>query len=115
FNDGSFKDLLCLAGTVAVNYKGNRYNIPIEIWLTDDHPNNPPMCYVKPTPDMYIAASANVESDGHIVIPYLKSWRHPSSDLANLIAQMSDVFGIQPPVYSNPSGANVARTPYPTQ
>ncbi|CAF1147047.1 unnamed protein product [Didymodactylos carnosus] len=111
FNDGSSKDLLCLTGTVAVTFKGRRYNIPIQIWLTDDYPSNPPMCYVRPTSDMYIAVSYNVESDGYIVIPYLTSWRHSSSDLANLISQMSDAFGILPPVYSYPSGTNATRTP----
>ncbi|CAF0930032.1 unnamed protein product, partial [Didymodactylos carnosus] len=115
FNDGSNKDLLCLEGTVSVTYKGNRYNIPIEIWLTDDHPNKPPMCYVKPTPDMRIAPSSIVESDGHIVIQYLKSWRHPSSDLAHLIIQMAEAFGQQPPVFSNVGGTSASRSSYLVQ
>ncbi|OQV22511.1 hypothetical protein BV898_03685 [Hypsibius exemplaris] len=31
---------------------GASYNIPVEIWIMDSHPYNPPLCYVKPTPDM---------------------------------------------------------------
>jgi ESCRT-I complex subunit TSG101 len=77
YNNGSYKDLLCLYGTVACPYKGNRYNIPIEIWLQQDHPNVPPMAYVKPTPDMYVSTSSkDVKPDGTVIIPYLKNWRH---------------------------------------
>ncbi|CAF4464908.1 unnamed protein product [Rotaria sp. Silwood2] len=104
YNDGTSKELLCLAGTVACQYKGNRYNIPIEIWFQQDHPNVPPLAYVKPTPDMYVSpASKDVQSDGTIIISYLKNWRHA----------MSDAFSQSPPVYSNSSMANRS-TPYPT-
>jgi ESCRT-I complex subunit TSG101 len=77
YNDGTSKELLCLIGTVACQYKGSRYNIPIEIWLQQDHPNVLPMAYVKPTPDMYVSPSSkDVKPDGTIIIPYLKNWRH---------------------------------------
>ena len=77
YNDGTSKELLCLIGTVVCQYKASRYNIPIEIWLQQDHPNVPPMAYVKPTPDMYVSAtSKDVHPDGTIIIPYLKNWRH---------------------------------------
>jgi ESCRT-I complex subunit TSG101 len=77
YNDGTLKELLCLNGTVACQYKGNRYNIPIDIWLQQDHPNVPPLTYVKPTPDMYVSpTSKDVLPDGTVIIPYLKKWRH---------------------------------------
>ncbi len=75
--NGTLRDLLCLHGTVACEYKGNRYNIPIEIWLQEGHPNVSPWVYVKPTSDMYISpTSKDVQPDGIVIIPYLKNWRH---------------------------------------
>ncbi|CAF3183317.1 unnamed protein product [Rotaria socialis] len=86
YNDGNSKELLCLDGTVACEYKGNRYYIPIEIWFQQDHPNVPPLAYVKPTSDMFVStASRDVQPDGTIIIPYIKNWRHPNSDLQTLL------------------------------
>ncbi len=77
YNNGISKELLCLHGTVICHFRGNRYNIPIEIWLQQDHPNVSPLAYVKPTLDMYVSpASKDVQPDGTVVIPYLRSWRH---------------------------------------
>ena len=49
FNDGNQKELLCLTGTIPVPYKGDSYNIPVEMWILDTHPMHAPMCYVRPT------------------------------------------------------------------
>lgn len=53
---------------------GSSYNIPICIWLMDTHPNNAPMCYVKPTADMHIKVSMFVDHNGKIYLPYLHDW-----------------------------------------
>jgi ESCRT-I complex subunit TSG101 len=114
YNNGISKELLCLHGTVICHYRGNRYNIPIEIWLQQDHPNVSPLAYVKPTLDMYISPSSrDVQPDGTIVIPYLRSWRHPNSDLITLINAMSEAFSQSPPVYSSSSGTP-RQTTYPS-
>ncbi len=77
FGNGISRELLCLYGTVACRYRGAEYNIPIEIWLQEDHPNVPPLVYVKPTSDMYISStSKDVLPDGIVIIPYLRNWRH---------------------------------------
>lgn len=111
FNDGSTKELFNLDGTIPVVYKGNTYHIPICIWLTDTHPQNAPMCFVKPTPTMQIKVSMYVDHNGKIYLPYLHDWQPNSSDLLGLIQVMIVTFGDQPPVYSKPKG-QVA--PYPT-
>ncbi|CAF4032316.1 unnamed protein product, partial [Rotaria sp. Silwood1] len=114
YSDGNSKELLCLAGTVVCQYKGNRYNTPIEIWFQQDHPQVPPLAYVKPTPDMYISTtSRDVQPDGAVIIPYLRNWRHPNSDLDTLLNAMSQAFSQSPPVYSNTNMTNRS-TPYPT-
>ena len=77
YNDGTSKELLCLSGTVNCQYRKSQYNIPIEIWLQQDHPTVPPLAYVKPTPDMHVATSSNdVRPDGTVIIAYLRNWRH---------------------------------------
>ena len=77
YTDGTSKELLCLHGTVACHYKGNRYNIPIEICLQQDHPKVPPLAYVRPTSDMFVSqSSTDVQPDGTVVIPYIKNWHH---------------------------------------
>lgn len=114
FNDGRFKDLVNLEGTIPIFYKGNPYNIPICIWLMDTHPNNAPMCFVKPTPDMQIKVSMYVDHNGKIYLPYLHEWNPASSDLYGLILVMICAFGEHPPVFSKPRTADV-QPPYPTQ
>ncbi|KAG5321124.1 TS101 protein, partial [Pseudoatta argentina] len=116
FNDGSRKELLNLQGTIPVVYKGSCYNIPICIWLMDTHPNNAPMCYVKPTADMHIKVSMFVDHNGKIYLPYLHDWVPHNSDLLALIQVMIVTFGEQPPVYAKTrSETQQSSTPYPVQ
>jgi len=102
FNDGLSKDLFNLQGTIPVNYKNNTYHIPICIWLMDTHPDNAPICYVKPTPQMQIKVSMFVDHNGKIYLPYLHDWSPSHSDLLGLIEVMIVTFGEKPPVYSKP-------------
>ncbi|XP_042214351.1 tumor susceptibility gene 101 protein-like isoform X2 [Homarus americanus] len=139
FNDGSDRELLNLDGTIPVRYKGYDftrhgplkwgedlncnpsavYNIPICIWLLDNHPFSSPMVYVKPTPDMLIKASRHVDQNGKVYLPYLHEWNLNSSDLPGLIQIMIMTFSEMPPVYSKPKSAQPTTggpypTPYPT-
>ncbi|XP_011214165.1 tumor susceptibility gene 101 protein [Bactrocera tryoni] len=102
FNDGSTKELFNLAGTIPVVYKNNTYYIPICIWLMDTHPQNAPMCFVKPTPTMQIKVSMYVDHNGKIYLPYLHDWQPHTSDLLSLIQVMILTFGDHPPVFSKP-------------
>lgn len=111
FNNGTRKDLLNLEGTIPVNYKGTFYNIPVCIWLMDTHPQNAPLCFVKPTPDMSIKVSRYVDSNGKVYLPYLHEWTQNGSTLQQLIQCMITAFGEIPPVYSKPR--TEARPPYP--
>ncbi|CAH0696038.1 unnamed protein product [Spodoptera exigua] len=111
FNNGARKDLLNLEGTIPVNYKGAYYNIPVCIWLMDTHPQNAPLCFVKPTSDMSIKVSKYVDSNGKVYLPYLHEWTQNGSTLQKLIQCMISAFGELPPVYSKPR--NETRAPYP--
>jgi len=76
-NERNIREYLCLYGTVVCQYKGNRYNIPIEISLNENHPFISPFAYVKPTPNMFISPNnPYVQPDGAIILNYLKTWRH---------------------------------------
>ena len=85
FNDGRVSTLVCLSGIIPVSYKGKKYNIPVEIYVPDKHPYHPPMAYVKPTADMCIKPSRNVNENGLVFLPYLHEWKPNSSDLIGLI------------------------------
>ncbi|KAM3956699.1 tumor susceptibility gene 101 [Aphomia sociella] len=111
FNNGNRKELLNLEGTIPVNYKGAYYNIPICIWLMDTHPQNAPLCFVKPTADMSIKVSIYVDNNGKVYLPYLHEWSMSGSTLQQLIQAMITAFGEVPPVYSKPR--NETRPPYP--
>ncbi|XP_050695886.1 tumor susceptibility gene 101 protein-like [Eriocheir sinensis] len=114
FRSGTSRYLLCLDGTIPVTYKGSVYNIPVCIWLLDNHPFSPPMVYVKPTPDMLIKASRHVDQNGKVFLPYLHEWNLNSSDLVGLIQIMIMVFNEMPPVYSKPKNVTTSSTPYPS-
>lgn len=95
YNNGTSEELLCLYGTVTCQFRGNQYNIPIEIWLQQDYPKTPPLVYVKPTPEMYISpTSRDVQPDGTVIITYLKDWRHVIHAIFLLFLKFSLILAI---------------------
>ncbi|CAC5399748.1 TSG101 [Mytilus coruscus] len=117
FNDGSQKDLVHIDGCLPVQFRGNIYNIPIDIVILDTHPYNPPIVYVKPADGMNIKPGTYVNLSGKVDLPYLRDWRYPHSDLLGLIEILVIVFGEEPPVYkrlaSEPPVCQVAIQQYP--
>jgi len=113
FNDGQQRDLITLNGTIPVPYKGASYNIPVCIWLLDTHPYHAPLAYVRPTQDMQIKVSKNVDTSGKVYLPYLHEWAYQKSDLIGLIQICIITFSEMPPVYSKPKESNPP--PYPPQ
>lgn len=105
--NGVIARLLCLSGTVECNYRGNCYNIPIEIFFREDYPNVSPLVYVRPTPNMYIPPSnKDVQSDGELIIPYIRQWNHLNNNIDELLTQMSKAFSLCPPAYTKPMTAS---------
>ncbi|KAL0280194.1 UNVERIFIED_CONTAM: hypothetical protein PYX00_001566 [Menopon gallinae] len=113
FNDGSRMELINLQGTIPIKYRGTVYNIPLCIWLMDTHPNNPPVCYLKPTKNMRIKISMHVDHNGKIYMPYLHDWSPTTSDLMSLIQVLIMQFSDDPPLYQ--VQLPPASTPYPKQ
>lgn len=56
-------------------YKGNTYNIPVNIWIHSDYPTQAPIVLVTPTKDMQIKPSKIVDGNGRVYLPYLHEWK----------------------------------------
>lgn len=118
-NDGRTVNLLQAVGTVPMVYLNITYNIPVIIWLMESYPRHPPLVFVNPTRDMVIKRSHPfVNPSGVVSIPYLQNWIYPSSNLAELVRNLSHFFGRDPPLYAKvqapPSNPNPSPSPRPT-
>ncbi|KAL8595359.1 hypothetical protein ACOMHN_020112 [Nucella lapillus] len=100
FNDGTSQHLVQLGGTIPVSYKGNTYNIPVQLWIMESHPYNPPMVYVRPTSTMQIKSGHYVDMNGKVDMPFLREWKWPKSDLMGLLEILVITFGEECPVFS---------------
>ncbi|GAV89060.1 UEV domain-containing protein/Vps23_core domain-containing protein [Cephalotus follicularis] len=107
-NDGRSVNLLQADGTVPMPFQRVTYNIPVIIWLMESYPRHPPIVYVNPTRDMVIKRPHNhVTPSGLVSLPYLHNWIYPSSNLVDLVRNLSSVFSADPPVFSRrPSNPN---------
>lgn len=107
YPDGLSKDLICLDGTIEVTFRNAKYNIPVGIFISDNHPFEAPLCYVRPTRNMMIKTSRHVDGSGRVYLPYLSEWNKNSCDILSLIHVLQIVFGQQCPVYqrSPPNGS----------
>jgi len=106
-NDGRQRRLLCLRGTIPCWYKGNTYNIPLDVWITENYPTAPPTCFVTPTADMMVKPGhQHVGSDGMCYLPFLTNWATnpwaPQNNITQLLVELRDVFTAQMPVYQKP-------------
>ena len=59
-------------------FSGESYNIPVQLWLQELHPNVPPLVFVTPTSTMAIKPSPHVDTNGKVYLPYLYEWEHSS-------------------------------------
>nr|VDD46662.1 unnamed protein product [Brassica oleracea] len=109
-NDGCPSiNLLQADGTIPMDYHGVTYNIPVIIWLLDSYPFHPPCVYLNPTPGMIIKRPhAHVTPSGLVSFPYLHNWAYPSSNLVDLVSELTASFARDPPLYSR-------RRPQPKQ
>lgn len=98
FTDSSQKDLLKLTGNLPVKYEGQTYNFPIQLWLMDSFPFTPPICLLRPTPDMVIREGKHVDAQGRIHLPGLHNWDYPKSSVVGLLNEMIAKFEEDPPL-----------------
>ncbi|XP_029289344.1 ubiquitin-conjugating enzyme E2 variant 3 [Cottoperca gobio] len=106
FNDNTQKDLLKLIGNIPVQYGGRSYNIPILLWLMDSFPFTPPICLLRPTPNMVIREGKHVDGGGRLHMPELHNWNYPRSSVVSLLTEMIAKFEEDPPLSSKTTGDN---------
>lgn len=99
FPTGVSKELICLDGTIPVTFRDVSYNIPVGIFISENHPFEAPICYVRPTRDMTIKTSRHIDGSGRVYLPYLSEWNKNTSDILSTIQVMQIVFGQMCPVY----------------
>ncbi|XP_051552986.1 uncharacterized protein si:dkey-181m9.8 [Myxocyprinus asiaticus] len=101
FPNNDKKKLVNLGGTVPVKYEGNKYNIPVCIWIHETHPKNPPRCNVCPSPSMVInAKSSNVDAYGRILLDCLSNWKIGWSNLSIVLEEMISAFQRETPLFA---------------
>ncbi|RNA03744.1 tumor susceptibility protein 101, partial [Brachionus plicatilis] len=99
---GTVKELVCVLGTIPVNFRSAVYNIPVQIYLNDTHPYDAPIAYVRPTAEMSVNVCETVDASGKVSLPCLTEWNHQNSDLYMLLNLMAIKFSEQTPLFSKP-------------
>lgn len=112
-NDGTTSNVLVLQGTIAMHFRGNTYQLLVDLYLPSGYPSRPPVCFVRLAPNMYLKDNhRHVGMDGKVYLPYLHEWNRHSHNLVELVVAMSSVFSADPPVFSRPpkpaSGSSTA-------
>jgi len=112
-NNGTFHTkLFVFQGTIAIQFRGSSYNIPLDIFLPPNFPIRPPICFVRPTDSMVIKDNhRHVGRDGMVYMPYFNQWRNGTHNLVGAVSEMQQIFGVEPPVYSRPQQQPPAPTP----
>ena len=103
FVDGRSARLLRLDGTISVQMKssGNTYNYPLQMWLLQDYPELPPLCYVRPTSTMKVNPKhKHLDSNGQVYLPFLHLWSQGSHNLAGLGHELANAFSEEAPVHA---------------
>jgi ESCRT-I complex subunit TSG101 len=111
---GDTNTVLDLQGTIAIHYRGQTYQLLMDIYLIPQYPIRPPICYVRLAPNMYIKENhKHVTSDGKVYVPYLHEWNASTHNLVEMIVAISSIFSHEPPVFSRPPPAPTPPPPPP--
>eukprot|EP01117_Protostelium_nocturnum_P005651 TRINITY_DN2040_c0_g1_i5.p1 TRINITY_DN2040_c0_g1~~TRINITY_DN2040_c0_g1_i5.p1 ORF type:complete len:638 (+),score=199.96 TRINITY_DN2040_c0_g1_i5:86-1999(+) len=105
-NDGTSQLLILLDGTIPIQFDGNVYQIPVNLWIPLNYPFSPPLCYVIPSKDLVLKQEhQNVDADGKCFVSYTNQWKSDSCDLLGVSYSLSTVFSKDPPLYKKPQSS----------
>ncbi|KAN0083459.1 Fungal pheromone mating factor STE2 GPCR domain containing protein [Elaphomyces granulatus] len=92
--------LLHLVGTLPVSFRGTVYRFPLNIWVPNTYPREPPIVYVTPTQDMVVRVGQHVTLEGRVYHHYLAHWVEAwdRSSVVDLLSILREVFAKEPPV-----------------
>lgn len=115
-NDGREWNLLVFGGTIPIQYLGQTYNIPVEIFLTESFPDSAPHVFVRPTSNMIVKPGHSfVNPDGDVQLQYLREWNSSATwkcSLVELANHLMRECSREPPLFSvMPPEANPRSTP----
>ena len=100
-NNGEVSHCLVLQGTIAMHFRGNTYQLLVDLYLPPGYPHRPPVAFVRLTENMYLKENhMHVGSDGKVYLPYLHEWNVRTHNLVELVVAMSSVFSADPPVFT---------------
>lgn len=104
FPDGHKEVILQMSGLLSMYFKNIKYNTPMSISFPLQYPDQAPIMYVCPTPDMRISQSCTAinPSTGLVMIDYLKRWTRHSS-LAESMSLLSALYSTKPPLMVAPN------------
>jgi len=125
-NDGAESRLLLLSGTIPIYFQAVQYNIPIDVFVPEAYPRQPPKMYVRPTSNMIVHPNhAQVDKEGMVYLPYLADWHaHAAAgnldaspmggrggyNLSELLVLAASVFSEHPPLFTRPPTAVPVQT-----
>ncbi|KAF2220458.1 UEV domain-containing protein [Elsinoe ampelina] len=82
FKSGKPALLVCLSGTIPVDFRGRQYRYPVELWIPQEYgqPGVGIISYVRPSAGresasgMMVRPGQHIAVDGRIYHPYLRDW-----------------------------------------
>lgn len=105
-NNGDTSNCLVLQGTIAIVFRGNTYQLLVDIYLPPGYPIRPPVSYIRLAQNMYLKENhPHVGSDGMVYMPYLHEWNGRTHSLIEMVVAMSSVFSADPPVFTRSTPA----------
>ena len=113
-NNGDSSHCLVLQGTIAIVFRGNTYQLLVDIYLPPGYPIRPPVSYVRLAPNMYLKENhPHVGNDGMVYMPYTHEWNQRTHSLIEMVVAMSSVFSAEPPVFTRTTPAPAPVPPPP--
>eukprot|EP00980_Cylindrotheca_fusiformis_P005007 scaffold1062_cov130-Cylindrotheca_fusiformis.AAC.13 len=113
-NNGDSSHCLVLQGTIAIVFRGNTYQLLVDMYLPPGYPIRPPVAYVRLAPNMYLKENhPHVGSDGMVYLPYTHEWNARTHSLIEMVVAMSSVFSAEPPVFTRSTPAPAPPPPPP--
>ncbi|KAG7364871.1 UEV domain containing protein [Nitzschia inconspicua] len=113
-NNGDSSHCLVLQGTIAIVFRGQTYQLLVDIYLPSGYPIRPPISYVRLAENMYLKENhPHVGSDGMVYMPYTHEWNPRTHSLIEMVVAMSSVFSADPPVFTRAAPAPAPLPPPP--
>jgi ESCRT-I complex subunit TSG101 len=64
------------------------YNIPVDVWIPNTYPLEPPIVYVTPAADMVVRSGQHVTLEGRVYHHYLAHWAEAWDVSAHLVVMI---------------------------